>query len=173
MGNYGCVVGIHGGGRDQAFEAAFAELFPYAYNVGWRFFHDSELASDVAQETLTRAYLHWPKVSRHDKPKAWVIVTAVNVAQEFGRKRRPFIGVLAPDAAWDKDPFVHPKLLSALSRLSRRQRQVFTYRFAFDMSVEETAAELEITASQVKDATHEATTKLRKLLSVAPKPRTT
>ena len=155
--------------HEEAFDAEFARLLRHAYNVGWRFFRDRGMAEEVAQETLTRAYVRWPKVRHHPTPEGWVIVAATKVAQELGRKwRRPDISIAGPAVSFDEDPFQHPELLAALRRLSERQRQVFVLRHAFDQSVEETARHLALSESQVKDATHEAGQKLRRLLRIPP-----
>ena len=53
---------------------------------------------------------------------------------------------------------------SALRRLSTRQQQVLVWRYYFDESVQQTAGRLGLTESKVKDATHEAMTKLGRLL---------
>jgi len=147
------------------FAEEFDRLLPYAYNVGWRLCGDRQLAEDVAQETLTRAYVRWARISRHPNPVGWIVTTAVNVARELVRKRRP-VAIPSPSRAFpvDADPFGHPELLDALAHLSKRQRAVFVYRHAFDHSVEATADALGLSASQVKDATHEARRKLLRLL---------
>ena len=59
----------------------------------------------------------------------------------------------------DADELVH-----ALRRLSSRQQQVLVWRYYFDLSVQETAGRLGLTESKVKDATHEAVSKLGRLL---------
>src|ERR1700693_758650 len=41
---------------------------------------DSEIAKEVAQEALTRAWQHWPRVSRYDSPEAWVFRVAFNLS---------------------------------------------------------------------------------------------
>jgi RNA polymerase sigma factor (sigma-70 family) len=155
------------------FAEEFDRLLPYAYNVGWRLCGDRQLAEDVAQETLTRAYVRWARISRHPNPVGWIVTTAVNVARELARKRRP-VTLQSPPAAFslDGDPFAHPELLNALGRLSERQRRVFVHRYAFDLSVEDTAALLGLTASQVKDATQEARQKLLRLLGAEQKAAT-
>jgi RNA polymerase sigma factor (sigma-70 family) len=56
------------------------------------------------------------------------------------------------------------ELAHALGRLSARQQQVLVWRYYFDQSVQETADQLGLTESKVKDATHEAVTKLGRLL---------
>ena len=60
-------------------------------------------------------------------------------------------------------------MLEALGHLSKRQRAVFVYRHAFDLSVEATADALGLSASQVKDATHEARRKLLRVLGAEEK----
>jgi RNA polymerase sigma factor (sigma-70 family) len=55
-------------------------------------------------------------------------------------------------------------LARAMRRLSSRQQQVLMWRYYFDYSVEDTAQQLGLTESKVKDATHEAVTKLGRLL---------
>ena len=154
-----------------AFDEEVDRLLPYAYNVGWRFFHDRQLAEDVAQETLTRAFVRWPRVRAHASPEGWIVTTAVHVAQEMGRKRRTPVGGPVPaPVAFDDDPFAHPELLQALKGLSHRQRTVFVLRHAFDLSVETTAEMLGPTTSQVKDATHEARRKLATALGGSVEP---
>ena len=51
-----------------------------------------------------------------------------------------------------------------VGRLSSRQQQVVVWRYYFDQSVEETATRMGLTPSKVKDATHEATTKLARVI---------
>ena len=56
------------------------------------------------------------------------------------------------------------ELARALRRLSTRQQEVVVWRYYFDESVEETATRMGLTPSKVKDATHEATTKLARVI---------
>lgn len=71
-----------------SFEEAYSPLLEHAYYVGLRFFgRDRQMADEVAQETLTRAYERWSKVSRHPKPVAWVVDAAWKVSLELERKR--------------------------------------------------------------------------------------
>jgi RNA polymerase sigma factor (sigma-70 family) len=56
------------------------------------------------------------------------------------------------------------ELAHALERLSSRQQQVVMWRYYFDQSVEETAGRMGLTPSKVKDATHEAVTKLARTI---------
>lgn len=59
----------------------------------------------------------------------------------------------------------HPHLTGALRRLTKRQRTVVMARYYFGYDVRASAELLGMSESQVKTATNEATTKLRRLLN--------
>jgi RNA polymerase sigma factor (sigma-70 family) len=153
-----------------SFESWFPRLLPFAYNVGYRFSGcDRTFAEDVAQESLTRAYAAWNRVRTHPNLEAWVTTTALHVALEMSRQRRragwsdgsPVVVEVPGDdqRVADADELAH-----ALERLSSRQQQVVMWRYYFDQSVEETAGRMGLTPSKVKDATHEAVTKLARTI---------
>ncbi len=169
------MVGARTGGRRAAdgsgsFETWFSRLVPFAYNVGFRFSgHNPAFAEDVAQEALTRAYIAWDRIHDHPNLEGWVTTTAFHVALELSRQqRRAGRPDGSPRTATVPGQEQHvvdiDELAAALRRLSRRQQEVLVRRYYFDQSVEETAVRLGLTESKVKDATHEATTKLGRLL---------
>jgi RNA polymerase sigma-70 factor (ECF subfamily) len=151
----------------------FPHLLPLAYNVGYRFrTGDAAFAEDVGQEALTRAFASWDRIRSHPNIEAWVTTTALHVALELSRQRRratradPSQQVAMPG---DEDRIVDVDVLAnALRRLSQRQQQVLVWRYYFDQSVSQTAERLGLTESQVKDATHEAVTKLGRVLVREP-----
>ena len=153
-----------------SFDDCYDRLLERAYFVGWRFFRDRSDAQDVAQEALTRAYARWRQVRRHDSPDAWVVRTAVNVCLELRRKRPPFRPSaddprrLPASPAADDEVALTQVLAAAVKKRSQRQRYVVVWRYVFDASVQETGDQLGMTESQVKDATHEAVKKLRRIL---------
>jgi len=152
----------------SSFEAWFPRLLPFAHNVGYRFFgRDSTLAADVAQEALTRAFTAWDRIHDHPNLEAWVTTTAFHVALEFSRQQRRSARSSTPmvDVPGEEQRVADGDALArALRRLSRRQQQVLVWRYYFDCDVRETAERLDLTESKVKDATHEAVTKLGRLL---------
>ena len=153
-----------------SFEEWFERLLPFAYNVGYRFSAGNRsFAEDVAQEALTRAYARWDRVREHPNLEAWVTTAAFRVSLEMGRQQqragRPDPSEPHANVPGDEDRIVAvDELARALRRLSARQQEVLMWRYWFDESVDETASRLGLTASKVKDATHEATSKLRRLL---------
>ena len=104
---------------------------------------------------------------RHPNLEAWVTTTAFHVALELpGSNAAPGDPTAPEPVECQVRISGSPTLTSCprLRRLSSRQQQVVVWRYYFDQSVEETAVRLGLTASKVKDATHEAVTKLGRLL---------
>jgi RNA polymerase sigma factor (sigma-70 family) len=154
-------------GRDVPFEEHYRSLLDHAYYIGLRFFSgNNDLAEEVAQETLTRAYERWDRVSRHPNREAWVMNAAWKVSMEIQRRQsRPVPAELVELAAVGIDLTVErPLLVNALARLTTRQRTVALARYYFGYDVTETGALLGMSESQVRTASHEATLKLRRLL---------
>jgi RNA polymerase sigma factor (sigma-70 family) len=153
---------------EASFEAWFRRLLPFAHNVGYRFFGgDSTLAADVAQEALTRAYVKWDRIRDHPNLEAWVTTTAFHVAMEMSRQQRRLgrASTRIADVPGEEERIADGDALArALARLSARQQQVLVWRYYFDNSVHDTAERLGMTDGQVKDATHEAMTKLDRVL---------
>lgn len=140
----------------------------YAYNVATRFFPDrSHLVEEAVQEALTRTCEHWSKALRSGNVEAWVVNTTTNVCheklREEGRGARPSIDLRRPVDGGD-DIVRRAVVAGALRRLTTRQRVVVVWRFVFDRSVIQTANELRLSESKVRDASHNGLKRLHRLL---------
>ncbi len=92
---------------------------------------DLALAEDLTSEAFARAYASWRKVAAHPAPRAWVVRTALNTHVSWWRRRRQ-------EVAWDESldpaldgpdgPELDARILAALRRLPRRQREVIALR---------------------------------------------
>ncbi len=49
---------------------------------------DRALAEEIAQEAFVSLYDHWRKVSRYERPEAWVRRVAIRMAGRAGRRER-------------------------------------------------------------------------------------
>jgi len=153
---------------DVPFEENYQSLLDHAYFVGYRFFSgDNHLAEEVAQETLTRAYERWDRVARHPNREAWVMNAAWKVCMEVQRRqtRAPAVGADALVSLGEDLVLERPVLIAALAKLTTRQRSVAMARYYFGYDVADTASVLGMSESQVRTASHEATLRLRSLLS--------
>jgi RNA polymerase sigma factor (sigma-70 family) len=117
---------------------------------------DRDTAQELVAEAFARAWASWPTVSRHPAPVAWVVRTALNAGVSRWRRRRrevpvPDLSVVADRPAGEAaGGGVDPRIMSALSRLPLRQRQVIALRLFLDLDTERTARALGIAPGTVQ-----------------------
>jgi RNA polymerase sigma-70 factor (sigma-E family) len=136
---------------------------------------DWHSAQDVVQETLIKAYRHWPRVKRADSPDAYVRGILLNEVRD--RWRRPDKAVpvahvgaahfaaepAVPDAS---DDFARrDRLLQALLELPLQQRMTVVLRYLEDMTQVETAKVLGCSEGTVKSQSSRALATLRNFLN--------
>ena len=129
---------------------------------------DPELAADLAQEALGRAYAAWPRLDRSD-PGAYVRRIVVNALRD--RKRRDRVrrekrhwSPLQVQTGSDSSSVERLALVDAMTTLSPMRRAVVILRFYEDMSEERIAEILERPAGTVRSDLHRALKALRPLL---------
>jgi DNA-directed RNA polymerase specialized sigma24 family protein len=67
------------------FDDEFDDLAALAYRTAFRIVGTRAEAEEIAQETMTKAFVRWRRVSRHARP--WVCRVAANEAIGLLRKR--------------------------------------------------------------------------------------
>jgi RNA polymerase sigma-70 factor (sigma-E family) len=130
---------------------------------------DVETAQELTQDALVKVCQHWRKVRRMDEPAAWVTRVAVNLALSHHRRsavRRRHAAVTGRqqarvDPADATDGWV---VRAALANLPERRRTALVLRYFEDLSVEQTAEIMGISASAVKKLTARGVEQLRGLL---------
>lgn len=130
---------------------------------------DQHRSEEIVQEALERGYRRWRRVSRLDRPGAWVRRVAINEAISTTRRRATEQRALARlDGLADRDGTTDP--LAALDdegiwaevrRLPRDQAAVVALRYGADLGIDDIAETLHLTASSVKSLLHRARTALR------------
>jgi RNA polymerase sigma-70 factor (sigma-E family) len=127
---------------------------------------DQQLAEDLAQTALTRAYASWPRVRGAADPDAYVRRIMINSNRSRFRGRR------VPEHLTDSPPD-HPgydlvdgpdertELMTALMSLPAGQRAVVVLRYWMDLSEADTAATLGCSIGNVKSQAARALAKLR------------
>jgi RNA polymerase sigma-70 factor (sigma-E family) len=132
---------------------------------------DREIARDLTQETLARAWVHWRKVRRMDRADLWLKRVAVNLANSHFRhtrvERSARTQLLAVVERTDgPDPAAGLVVRAALAHLTPRQRESVVLRFMDDLSVEQTAAVMGCGQGTVKKLTARALVTLREQIGV-------
>lgn len=131
---------------------------------------DRDVAADLVDEAMLRAFRRWEHVSSLDAPAAWVWRVATNLATSHLRRRGAFRraftrltgGVpqheaVAPvaDHAWRLD------VRDAVAQLPHRQREALILRYYLELSVAETADRMDVSADAVRSLTKRAVAALR------------
>ena len=126
---------------------------------------DTHLAEDLVQETLGRIFARWRRVSQADNPAAYAQTMLVHTFLSWHRLRssgeRPTETLPETPAAEGADPALRITLLGALAQLPARDRAVLVLRYWEDLSVEQTAAALRLTAGAVSTRASRALARLR------------
>jgi RNA polymerase sigma-70 factor (ECF subfamily) len=128
------------------------------------------VAEDLAQESLIRLHMHWPRVRTMPSPHAWLCGVGINQARSWWRRR--FAEQRAYRRAQDRptpaeaEPADVLAVRAAVAALPQRQRGALVLRFYGGLSVDETAAQLGCAPGTVKSLTSRGIDALRTSLAV-------
>jgi RNA polymerase sigma-70 factor (sigma-E family) len=128
---------------------------------------DRELAMDLCQDALARAYRDWRKVSRMDSPAAWVFRVAFNLANSMFRRRiaewraSSRLRARHDPTTGDADTGTAVAVRAAVASLPRRQRTALVLRYYADLPVDQVAEQMGCAAGTVRALTSQAITSLR------------
>lgn len=165
--------------------AAFASLYATYHSTVFQYLvrrcrGDRHLAEDIAQETFTRALSRLSRYRDTGRPfGAWLVTIAGNLLADYWRSswnrrhvtwsdftsdtydliteyRQPDPDPADTVATMDGQQRLTRTLSHAISRLSHRQRQVVSLRYAHGLSVADTAHALGLDEGAVKAATYRA-----------------
>lgn len=160
---------MHRDDRAAQFVAYVDARRGYLRRMAYLICGDWHAADDLVQTALIKLYAAWPRIRTQGTEDAYVRRTIVRAHLDEKRRpwRREHPGLDGYDAAAPGDVSVEDRaaLLSALRRLSARQRATVVLRYWCDLSVEETARELDCPPGTVKSHTARALAHLRVTLN--------
>lgn len=142
-------------------EALFAEEYPLQVRTAYLIVGDGDLARELAQEAFARLVARWSKVSRYDRPGAWLRLVTVRLALRardrrvredgsFGDQTRSSGGPAVEGGADRSAAVEHDDLLAALGSLSRQQRACVVLHHLHDLPTDEVADLLGIAPATVR-----------------------
>jgi RNA polymerase sigma factor (sigma-70 family) len=131
--------------------------------------HDHARAEEITQDAFVRLLQHWNRVSKYDRPGAWIRRVAIRLAaREAVRERRrpsvervgtgPSLPADVPDGVVDLD------LWRAVRTLPPRQRAVVALFYLEDMPIAEVADIVGCSESTVSVHLHRARRRLAELV---------
>jgi RNA polymerase sigma factor (sigma-70 family) len=143
-----------------SFEAFYEENFGSVYRSLWVAFREPGLAEEAAQEAFARAFSHWRRVEKMERPVGWVYVVAVR----YGTRRATPPRAIEPAPPSD-DPTdivaTGETLRDAIEKLPTRQRLAVTLRYYADLPLAEVAAAMGCAVGTAKSTLHAALMHLR------------
>ena len=146
----------------QLYERYYTSMVAIAYSV----LGDGHLAEDAAQETFAVACRDLLALRRADKFAAWLAGICRNVSRQMARSRKE-VAAMGPDPAATepvRDGHADDAVSQALGQLSAAARELVILRYYDNMSYEQMAAVLGISAKAVHGRLVRAKRKLARLL---------
>jgi RNA polymerase sigma-70 factor, ECF subfamily len=150
--------------REEETRAVFAAHYPQL--AGWcaRLVGDPELGHDIATEAFTRLLARWSSVS---EPRAYLYMTATNIARDHWRRRERERRALAlvhnrerTEHAPSADTAATIDVRDVVDRLPERLRTPVLLHYIADMSVAEVAHALGRPEGTVKRNLYDARARL-------------
>jgi RNA polymerase sigma-70 factor (ECF subfamily) len=153
------------GDRD-AFDVLVQSSRPWIFGICLRLVHDSRTAEDLTQDALLQAFRNLAQLRQPDRFRSWLSRIAVNACRMHLRRllSRPeeASGVeeaLAPVETDAPPPFGVDDALTRIDPLSRRVLLLF---YSDELSHDEIADALSLSAAAVKSRLHRAREQLRR-----------
>jgi RNA polymerase sigma-70 factor (ECF subfamily) len=133
---------------------------------------DYHSAADVSQDVFLKAYEELSKLRKRDAFGPWLMKIARRCALDFVRRRPPQMpletavaaAIENPDGRLDEDK---QRLLAAVIKLPKAEKQVVTLRYFSGQSVKEVADVVERSVGTVTKQLSRAHSRLRRILKEA------
>lgn len=161
-----------GGRADGGFAEFVASRSPALLRTAWMLTGDAQLAEDLLQSALARAWPHWSRIGT-GRPDAYVRKVIVRLHGAWWRRRWngelpvadvPERAVVDPFAAADERAVLRRLLL----QLPKRQRQAVVLRYYDDLAEREVAALMGCSVGTVKSQAAKGLARLRAALEPVP-----
>ncbi|EID55070.1 SigE family RNA polymerase sigma factor [Saccharomonospora xinjiangensis] len=154
---------------DGEFSRFFVERAQNLRATAYMLCGDWHRAEDITQAALTKLYVVWPKLAKHDALVSYarkvVIRTFLAENRRLWRRRERLTHDLPEQVAHEGETEQRMLVRAALSRVPPRQRAVLVLRYWEDLSVEQTAAVLGCSNGTVKSQTARGLAALRRALA--------
>lgn len=142
-----------------AFEALYRRELKPLTMVAAALTGSPEVAAELANEALVRAWASWSSVGTLERPGAWLRRVVINLAIDSTRRSRReqrAVGRLAVPVQAPPDEPPDARFWSAVRDLPERQRLTVVLRYVSDLSVHEIADVMGVADGTVKTALHMA-----------------
>lgn len=156
------------------FAAAYEQSRDAVYGYLVYMTKDTALAEDLSQEVFLRMFLHLDKFREDASVRTWALRIARNVFLSYAKKKRP---LLLEEQEWEPEPDIDrnepeeeflkkeqaQRVRQCLMCLGEQERTVLLLRDFEELSYEEVARVMNLTAEVVKSRIYRARQKFRRI----------
>jgi RNA polymerase sigma-70 factor (ECF subfamily) len=137
----------------DSFERFYRAEYSRLVGLGYQLTGRRDVAEDLAQEAMLRAYRSWGKVSSYERPDLWLRRLLINLSASRWRRvrtaSRSFVRL------WPASEIAEPsadtvEVWRHVRTLPRRQAEVVALYYGCDLSVDEIAATIDCAAGTVR-----------------------
>jgi RNA polymerase sigma-70 factor (ECF subfamily) len=155
--------------QDEDFERFFTTHEALITGYLYRATGDAQSASDLSQETFLRAWQRFDRIQTYERPGAWLLRVATNLALQYRRRRQAPVGAAMPledfsgPSASDPGSRIAERDLvrAALLELPTKPRVMLVLREVYGLSGDEVAETLGMSREAVKVALWRARAQFR------------
>ncbi len=153
----------------ETFDAFFSNEYPRVVALLTATTGQRAVAEELAQEAMVRAHLRWGRISRYEKPGAWVRRVALNLASNLRARRQAEARAMQrlgtqvlPLQSLEGGP--GDDVWSLVRRLPKRQAAAVALHYLEDRSVAEVASALGCAEGTAKAHLHKGRANLARML---------
>jgi RNA polymerase sigma-70 factor (sigma-E family) len=147
---------------DVGFDEFVVARSPALLRTAYLLTRDLQLAEDLLQTALTKAWFAWNRIDGDPEPYVRRILVTSSVSWWRRRWTHETPTGSVPEPALGSEPLVEAHdLMQALGRLPRRQRAVVVLRYVEDRTEADTASLMGCSVGTVKSQCSKALAKLR------------
>jgi RNA polymerase sigma-70 factor (ECF subfamily) len=136
------------------FEDLYRREYPNLVAVARALTGDRQDGEDLVQNTMVKAFVHWDRLRRYDKPGGWCLRVLTRACRDHWRRRRTRARFIArqrlTEPSTDGPGVEFVSFWQAVRRLPQRPRLVVTLYYAGDRSIAEVAAVVNVPEGTVK-----------------------
>ncbi len=149
---------------DRDFEDWYLDARPRIYLGVLAAVRSADVAADATDEACARALARWQRVGRMERPTAWAMTVALNVARRRLRRsaHEARLASATPDARVAEPGREIWELVAALGE---RQRTAIALRYIVGLTEREVGAAMGVARGTAAAALSEARAELRRMLT--------
>jgi RNA polymerase sigma-70 factor (ECF subfamily) len=147
-----------------AYSDFFRDQFAYVTRTIHLIVRDRARAEDITQDAFLQLFRDWPRISKYDRPDAWVRRVAIRLAFRALRRDAFWVNVRSLFVTRPAEHQVDVDVIAAVGQLPRAQRAAIVLHYYEDRPVAEIAQLLGCSESTARVHLHRGRRRLAKLL---------